>query len=265
MSWLHCMWGVGASVGPFLISYAMAKQTGWSAGYRIVAVLQAVLTLILFFSLPLWKRYSNHPEKKEQKKRPLSLKEIFRIRGVREIMITFFCYCALESTTSLWASSYLVLKKEVSADTAAGLASCFFLGITAGRFLSGFLTLHYNDSQMIHLGQGFLLAGITVLLLPLKADFALAGFVLIGLGCAPIYPCIIHATPSHFGADNSQAIIGVQMASAYIGTCFMPPVFGFLANHITIALLPFYLLFITLLMIFMYERLLHKTAERSNL
>ena len=164
-------------------------------------------------------------------------------------------------TAGLWASSYLVLQKEVSTQTAASFAGLFFIGITVGRALSGFLTMKLNDTQMVRLGQGIIAAGIAAFLLPLGEYAALVGLILIGLGWAPIYPCIIHATPDHFGADKSQAIIGVQMASAYVGTCLMPPLFGLIANHITVSLFPFYLLAILILMILMHESLLKHSGK----
>ena len=168
-------------------------------------------------------------------------------------MVTFFCYCALEQTTGLWASSYLVLYQGVSPESAAGFASLFFIGITIGRALSGFLTFKLSDTQMIRIGQGFILAGLISLILPFGGPSSLLGLILIGLGCAPVYPSIIHSTPAHFGADRSQAVIGVQMASAYVGTCLMPPLFGLIANHISVVLFPFYLLVVLLLMVVMYS------------
>ena len=176
-------------------------------------------------------------------------------------MITFFCYCALEQTTGLWGSSYLVLHWGLTSETAAGFASLFFIGITAGRALSGFLTLKLNDTQMIRLGQCVILSGIILLLLPIGEVTALLGLLFIGLGCAPVYPCIIHSTPDHFGADKSQAVIGIQMASAYVGNLTMPPLFGLLANNITPALFPFYLLALLVLMVCMHEQLVRKTRR----
>jgi fucose permease len=263
MSWLHCMWGVGASLGPYVMGYALTGGQGWNMGYRYIAVLQIALTAILIFSLPLWKKQGgNTTEQTDGKEttKPLSLRQIIQIPGAKEVMITFFCYCALEQTTGLWASSYLVLRRGLSPETAAGFASLFFIGITAGRALSGFLTLKLNDTQMIRLGQGFILSGIALLLLPFGNTGSLSGLILIGLGCAPVYPSIIHATPEHFGADQSQAMIGVQMASAYVGTCFMPPIFGFIANHISVSLFPFYLLAILALMAAMHEKMLPKVS-----
>lgn len=152
----------------------------------------------------------------------------------------------------------------MSADAAAGYASMFFTGITVGRALSGFLTVKLNDTWMIRLGQMVALVGIAAMFLPFGKESSLVGLVLIGLGCAPIYPSIIHSTPEHFGADRSQAMIGVQMASAYVGTCLMPPVFGLIANHISASLLPVYLLAILALMVLMHERMLPKVRRREG-
>lgn len=265
MSWLHCMWGVGASLGPYVMGYTLSGGQGWTMGYRYIAVLQITLTVILFFSLPLWhrKQQSNMDTvQTEESSKPLSLQEVIRIPGAREVMITFFCYCALEQTSGLWASSYLVLRHGLSADTAAGFASLFFVGITVGRALSGFLTMKFNDMQLIRLGQGVISLGILLLLLPAEKEIALLGLVLIGLGCAPVYPSIIHSTPEHFGSEKSQAMIGAQMASAYVGTCLMPPLFGLIASHISAALLPVYLLLILALMVWMYEKMLKKVDRR---
>lgn len=262
MSWLHCMWGVGASAGPYIMGYALTAGWGWNSGYHIIAVLQIVLTAILLCSLPLWKQRPAEvlQDGKVQPAKALSVREVLQLAGAREILVCFFCYCALEQTTGLWASSYLTLHKGVSADTAATFASMFYLGITVGRALSGFLTMKLNDVQMIRLGEVIIGIGVLVMLLPFGQSLSLAGLILIGLGCAPVYPCVIHSTPAHFGADKSQAIIGIQMACAYVGTCLMPPVFGLIANHITVALLPVYLLIILVLMVIMHELLCKKTA-----
>ncbi len=258
MSWLHCMWGVGASLGPYIMGYALTGGQSWNMGYRYIAILQIVLTAILLFSLPLWKKQKGDSGEEPEKAKPLSLREIVKIPGAKQIMVTFFCYCALEQTTGLWASSYLVLQRGLTAEAAAGFASLFYVGITAGRAASGFLTMKLNDTQMIRLGQGLILLGIACVALPVGSFAALAGLIMIGLGCAPIYPSIIHSTPEHFGADKSQAMIGVQMASAYVGTCFMPPVFGFLANHISVSLFPAFILVILVLMALMHEQVLRK-------
>lgn len=262
MSWLHCMWGVGASLGPYIMGYALSGGKSWNMGYRYIGILQIVLTAVLLISLPLWKKQSAAGEsgdKQTSSDKSLSLAQIVRIPGAREVMITFFCYCALEQTTGLWASSYLVLHWGVASEAAANFASMFYIGITAGRALSGFLTLKFNDKQMIRLGAGVALLGVLLLFLPFGKNTAILGLILVGVGCAPIYPSIIHATPDHFGADKSQAVIGVQMAAAYVGTCLMPPLFGLIANHISVALLPVYLLVVLVLMALMHERLVKRT------
>ena len=261
MSWLHCMWGVGASVGPAIMGSVLSGGGHWSAGYRIVGIIQVALVVILFCSLPLWRGRSGGADGESGDTKPLPLTQVVRIRGAKEVMIAFFCYCALEQTTALWAASYLALYKGIPAETAAFFASLFFIGITAGRGLNGFLTMKFSDTQLIRLGALIILLGIAAMLLPLGDVLSLAGLLLIGLGCAPIYPCIIHSTPDHFGAEKSQALIGVQMASAYLGTCLMPPLFGLIAAHITVALMPVYLLLILILMTLMHERLLKKVEH----
>ena len=260
MSWLHCMWGIGATAGPYIMGFALAGGQGWNMGYRAVALLQIALTALLVFSLPLW-RGKGEPAREEGKPdRSLSLKEIFAIPGVRAIIAMFFCYCALESGAGLWAGSYLTLSRGVEAETAARYAGLFYLGITLGRAVCGFITFKLGDHQMIRLGQGLILLGAAALLLPAGPGVALAGLILVGLGCAPIYPSIIHSIPDLFGTERSQAIIGVQMASAYTGSLLMPPLFGVLADRLGTGLLPFFLLLLLGLMVLGHERLLKKSA-----
>ena len=259
MSWLHCMWGIGASVGPSIMGAVLTGGASWNMGYRVISVIQVVLTAILIFSLPKWQKRTDQLEDTPQGK-PLTLREIFRIPGAKEIMLCFFCYCAVEQTTMLWASSYLTMMKGVAAQTAATFAGMFCIGITIGRGINGFIAMKLTDAQMIRMGMGIILAGILIMFLPLGEVCSLIGFSLIGLGCAPVYPCIIHSTPAHFGAERSQAIIGVQMASAYVGTLLMPPLFGLIADHVSIGLLPAYLLILLALMAVMHERLMKITA-----
>lgn len=252
MSWLHCMWGIGASVGPYIMGYVLTAGSAWNGGYRVIGVLQVILTVILLCSLPLWKTASSKSEEGHAPRKALSLPQIIRIPGVKAVMIFFFCYCAIEQTAGLWAASYLSLYKGIPAETAAGFASMFYLGITLGRAVSGFITMKLNDTQMVKLGLCMIAVGIFTMLLPGNTWISIAGLIVIGLGCAPIYPSIIHATPARFGAAQSQAIVGVQMASAYIGTCIMPPIFGVLADVVSVALLPAYLLGILILMSAMF-------------
>lgn len=261
MSWLHCMWGIGATLGPYVMGYALTGGKGWNAGYRYIGIMQIVLTAVLVCSLPLWvKRKEEGTGGTEADAKALSIREVLKIRGAKEVMFCFFCYSALESTAGLWSSSYLTLQKGIPAETAASYAGMFYLGITIGRALSGFITMKLNDVQMIRMGQCIIALGIIVVFLPGAAVVSLVGLVLIGLGCAPVYPCIIHSTPAHFGEDKSQAVIGIQMASAYVGSCLMPPVFGLIANNISVALFPVYLVVILMIMIVMHELLVRKTS-----
>ena len=269
MSWLHCMWGVGASLGPYIMGYALSGGQSWNMGYLCIALLQFILSAILMLTLPLWKKRQGSEEDtpcllKEGENRPLSIAEIVRIPGAGEILAAFFCYSALEQTTGLWAGSYLVLCRGFSAEEAAAFVSLFFLGITAGRAVSGFLTVKVGDTGMIHLGEAVILSGMLCFFLPFGNQTAAAGLILTGLGCAPVYPSIIHSTPEHFGADKSQAVIGVQMAFAYVGSLSMPPLFGVIANHISAALFPAYLMIILILMAVMYEKMLLKVREKRR-
>ena len=255
MSWLHCMWGVGASTGPYIMGWVLSGGAHWSGGYRIVGIVQVCLTVVLFLTLGLWKDRRAEAENAE----PVPLAKVFRIAGAKEILVTFFCYCALEQTAALWASSYLTLSKGVDAETAAFFASMFFLGMTAGRALNGFLTIKFDDKTLIRMGCAVIGLGIGAMLLP--GNMALAGLLLVGLGCAPVYPCIIHSTPANFGPEKSQALIGVQMASAYVGTLLMPPLFGVIAGSIGAWVMPAYLLAILVLMALMHERMLRKVEK----
>ncbi len=253
MSWLHCFWGVGASISPYIMSVGLSLTGEWQTGYRTVSVMQVFLTAALFFSLPLWKK--NETEQ-EQKDRPLlGLRGALRIPGVPYILIAFFAYCAAESTAGLWASSYLVEYRGIDAQTAASFASLFYLGITLGRFLNGFIADKLGDRRLIRIGAAVMGLGVVLIALPVSWNaLALGGLVVFGLGCAPVYPSVIHSTPNNFGKENSQAIIGIQMASAYTGTTFMPPLFGLIANHISIGLYPCFLAVFAILLWVKTER-----------
>lgn len=258
MNWLHAMWGVGTIIGPNIMAAVLSGSKPWNKGYLYLFIIQIILSAVIFISLPLWKKGEDLGE---ASKKPISLKEVLSIKGSKEIMVTFFCYSAVEQTAMLWISSYMVLKNGLDTAAAASLSSLFFVGITVGRIISGFITFKLNDTAMIRLGLSVTLFGCILLILPLGTAIGVAGILIIGLGCAPIYPSVIHSTPHHFGADKSQAVIGVQMAAAYIGTTLMPPVFGLIANHISVSLLPLYLLLFTVLMIIFHERLVKKTQN----
>lgn len=259
MSWLHCMWGVGASAGPYIMGFALARGLAWNMGYRYIGVLQLVLTAVLLFSLPLWRKPAEGEG--DGAADSLTLLQILRIPGAKQGMTAFFCYSALEQTAGLWAASYMVLRYALTAERATWFASLFFLGITVGRAVCGFLTLKLNDVKMVRLGLGCIAAGVLVLFLPLGENAALPGLLLVGTGCAPILPCLLHATPEHFGAERSQAIIGVQMACSYAGILVMPPLFGLIAQYISVSLFPAFLLGVLILMAVMHETLLRKFRQ----
>ena len=246
MSWLHCFWGVGTIISPYIMSYALTHGS-WSDGYRSVSFIQLGIAAVIFASLPLWK-VNMQKNGEETAVTPIGIGQAVKIKGVVPVLIGFMSYCAAESTAMLWASSYFEGMFSVSKDEAAMLGSLFFIGITGGRALAGFISDRVGDERMIGLGGIIALIGTAMTALPIK-EVAIVGFVIIGIGCAPIYPSIIHMTPVRFGKERSQSIIGIQMASAYLGATFMPPVFGLIANHIHIGLMPLYLIFFLLLML----------------
>ena len=261
MSWLHCFWGIGATAGPYIMGLCLTGGFPWNRGYQIIGIVQIVLVVGLILSLPLWKVKKNDASSDDSNHTAIGLKDTLKLPGAKPVLTAFFCYCSLEATTGLWASSYLVLYKNINAQTAAKWASLFYLGITVGRFISGFATDRLGDKNMVRIGQITAGLGIILLLIPLGPSLSLAGLILIGLGCAPIYPSLLHETPANFGAENSQSIMGMQMACAYVGSTFMPPVFGLIAQHIAIRFYPVYLLLFVILMFFMAERL-NKSKNR---
>lgn len=261
MSWLHCMWGLGVTVGPYILSQALTHGMTWNMGYRFIGVFQTILTAVLVLSIPLWKTAAHSGTDTPQGK-PAGFAQLVSIPGAKETMMIFFCYCSLEQTVGLWSSSYLVLHRGINEETAAGFGALFFIGITIGRFLSGFLTMKFGDKSMVWLGLGIITFGIALILLPLGDLLALSGLVLVGLGCAPIYPSLIHATPTHFGAEHSQALIGLQMASAYVGTSLIPPLFGVVADLADISLFPLYLLALLLIMVVMHKKVCAVTKDK---
>ena len=292
MNWLHCMWGIGASLGPYIMGYVLQKGESWSRGYLLIAMLQAALTLILFLSLGLWKGKDSEKRKrksfwesdKESSKKAfrkssadgkklLSFREIFALPGAKECIAAFFFYCAIEQTIGLWSGSFMVYSLQIDAKLAASLVALFYFGITFGRFLAGIFSAKWTDEEMILGGISILFGGI--LLLFLAAYFSerrvfgsefrqliiILSLLFMGLGCAPIYPAIIHSTPRNFGAENTSALIGKQMAAAYIGSLSLPPLFGVLAKGFGTGLFPFYAVCLAFCMVYMYKRLLVKTRE----
>ena len=274
MSWLHCMWGLGASVGPYIMGFVLQRGEPWNRGYLIVSIIQFILAIILFCSLSLWKKNPEEltenaastakqeaPKQEAPKQRALSLKEVFAIPGAKESLASFYGYCALEQTVGLWAGSFMVLALGMEEKLAASYVALFYFGITFGRFLSGFFTMKWKDEQMVLGGSAIVFFGIFLLFTPWSKALVLPALILIGLGCAPVYPSVIHSTPYNFGVEHSSALIGAQMAAAYVGTLIMPPLFGVLGRSLSMKLFPYYSMFLLLFMVFTYRRMLQVTKK----
>ena len=254
MSWLHSFWGVGTIISPFIMSYALTYSV-WNIGYRIVSFIQFGIAILLLLTLKLWKINTPKAEITQESNKSIGIIDALKIKGVPSLLIGFFAYCAAEGTAMAWSCTYLVNAKNIDEPTAAAFASLFFIGMTLGRFVGGFLMDKISDRKMILLGTSIIGVGILLLLIPSDSYIlALLGLITIGLGCAPIYPCIIHSTPSNFGAENSGAIIGIQMASAYVGATFIPPLFGVISDKVGFHIFPIYILLFVLLMILMIDR-----------
>ena len=261
MSWLHCFWGVGTIASPFIMGYAL-RRTVWNDGYRIVGFIQLAIALLLLVTLPVWRVNESSAQ---VTKKSLGITDALKIKGVPFLLIGFFAYCAAEATAMQWASTYFVEVKGVAADRAATFASLFYIGITAGRFICGFITDKLGDRKLIIIGTAVVFSGIVALSLPINSYItAVVAFIAIGIGCAPIYPCVIHSTPQNFGAENSGAIIGIQMASAYVGTTFVPPLFGLIGRAVGFSIMPLYLSVFTALMIIMVETTFRIAKKRRS-
>ncbi len=255
MSWLHGFWGVGAAIGPYIMSAFLAQNNNWSGGYRTVSIIQIMLTAGLFLSLPLWKTRKTVAENASPEK-PIGILGVLRIRGVKAVLFGFFAYCAAESTVMVWSCTYLTLARNLSADKAATIASLFYLGMMIGRLLSGIVADRFSDKNLIRGGIGVLAVGIALLMIPIDHMWLVAcGLFIIGLGCAPVYPSIIHSTPHNFGKEHSQAIIGIEMAAAYSGSCVIPPLFGLIANYLDAAWFPLFIAVFFAVLLIMSERL----------
>ena len=254
MNWLHCFWGVGATAGPLLMGLCLSNGLYWSAGYRIIGLLQIVLAVGLALSLRLWaKPPTEAPDAQPDGKQKHGVWQALKLPGAGLLMTAFFCYCAVEVTAGLWIASYLVLVRGVAADRAAWFASVFYLGITAGRLLSGLVSERLGNRTMVRIGEAMMISGITLCLMNIGTETLLAGIVMLGLGCAPVYPALLHETPVNFGKKNSQALMGIQMASAYTGSTLMPPLFGWIAGIAGAGILLYYLLVITGGMVYLTE------------
>lgn len=263
MNWLHCFWGIGATTGPFLMSIYLLKENGWRLGYATIGIIQAILVICLFISLPLWKRFDINTNDEVSNNDIIKISTLLKLPGAKPALISFFCYCAVELTTGLWVSSYLVISNGLSAKTAAKWVSLYYLGITIGRFLAGFISIKLNNKQMIKIGQVTCIIGGILLSITYSSNIQLIGLITIGLGCAPIYPAMLHETPNRFGKELSQGIMGIQMATAYVGSTFMPPLFGVLSQVVGFKILPYFLLILMILMLISTEKV-NKICKNSN-
>jgi len=269
MSWLHCFWGVGATFGPIIMAQFISVQHSWRNGYFAISGIQFSLVIILLLTLPLWNRVTKintKSIKEELEDRVESGKDVkpLQIKGVKLALASFLFYCGVESTVGLWGSSFLVNIKELPVAQAAQWVSLYYGGITIGRFITGFITFKISNRMLIRMGQIIALVGAAFLFLPLPFIFSLIGFILIGLGLAPIFPCMLHETPTRFGKKHSQTIMGYQMAVAYTGSTFIPPLLGFIASHSTIGILPICIVLFVAAMLLSSENL-NKLIKKRNL
>lgn len=258
MNWLHSFWGVGATSGPLIMAFMLSQTGRWQMGYRTVAIVQFSLVAILTFSLPLWQRFPAPASPNTTVGRV----KIRKLKGIVPNLVAFFAYCAVETSTGLWAASFLVRQRGLSQVLAAGGASAYYLGITLGRFLNGFLSSHFEAKNLVRGGVAMILLGIVLMFLPFPI-LSLVGLMTIGLGCAPIYPTLLHETPRRFGTENSASLMGLQMATAYVGLTLMPPLLGVIVDRFGMQLYPLGLLILALLLVFGTERLNKVLSEHQ--
>ena len=264
MSWLHCFWGVGTIIGPMILSTVLRVGGSWATGYRTVGLIQCAVSALLFATLGLWKRGDIQQE--EHSAKTLSVFEVLSLPGAKAGMVTFLCYCAVESTLGLWGATYISQVRGVDEATAASFGAMFYIGITVGRAISGFMAMKLLPKQMVRVGQALLALGCVLMMIPARSALSGVGLVVCGLGCAPIYPNIIQDTPVNYGAENSQAAIGVQMAFAYVGSTFLPSIFGALAGVGGYGLLPYFAIGICALMaaLFGVQKKIVETKVKAN-
>ncbi|MDD2522257.1 MAG: MFS transporter [Anaerolineaceae bacterium] len=251
MSWLHAFWGVGATAGPLLMAWMISLSGRWQNGYRLVSIVQFGLVAILIASLPLWRKTDHAVTEAHTEKHGNG--SIWKIPGMVPNLLAFFAYCALELTAGLWFASYLVQVRGVKAETATAWAASYYFGIMLGRMINGFLTMRFSSKTLIRAGQTSIFIGILLLFVPGNI-FSLVGLVLVGMGCAPIYPSLLHETPTRFGKENSSRLMGIQMASAYVGLTVAPPLVGLIASRLSLRIFPFALLILLALMVWGSER-----------
>lgn len=264
MSWLHCFWGIGTIIGPMILSAVLRVGGSWATGYRAVGLIQCAVSALLFATLGMWKH--GNIQQEEHGAKALSVWEVLSLPGAKAGMVTFLCYCAVEATLGLWGATYISQVRGVDEATAASFGAMFYIGITVGRAISGFMAMKLLPKQMVRVGQALLALGCIFMMIPAGSTLSGIGLVICGLGCAPIYPNIIQDTPVNYGTENSQAAIGVQMAFAYVGSTFLPSIFGALAGVGGYGLLPYFAIGICVLMtvLFGIQKKIVETEVKTN-
>ena len=263
MNWLHCFWGVGASISPLIMSFSLGKWQSWTRGYQMVGIIQVALVVLLIVTFPAWKKAAKDETEREEAKRRLSIKELLALPAAKKILLGLFCYCAIEATVGLWGSSFLVTVRGINAGVAASWVAIYYAGITIGRFLSGILAIKFNSEQLVRLGLALIAVGVGILFMPIPDNMLLVGLFAVGLGLAPVYPSVLHETPNNFGEANSQSMMGIQMGCAYIGITFMPALFGLIASKLGYQTFPYFLGLVLVVMIFMLGKLQGETTIKK--
>lgn len=270
MSWLHCFWGVGAFCGPMILAACIQRGYGWRAGYLVIGCIQTAIAVLLFATLGLWGRQNREKHESEAEEigdalnRDLPKMPPLRIPGVLFALLTFLFYCAAEHSAGLWSASYLVEVRGQPETWGARGSALFFGGITVGRFLNGFFAQRYSGPSLIRFGVLVIMTGALLIALPLPAEAAYVGLGVIGLGCAPVYPCMIHETPRRFGVANSQKIVGLQMAVAYCGSTFLPPLLGFAAEWLGLVIFPYAVFLFGVAMLVLSEGITRAVTRRRG-
>lgn len=265
MNFLHCFYGLGIAVSPYLMSAALSADNNWRKGYVLVAIIQSVISVVAVAALPLWKKAEKKDaESNSNESKILSLSQMFRMPMALMSSFAFFASCALELTAGSWSSSFFVNTKGVSADLAAKITMLFYVGLASGRFLSGILTGKFSRWRVVYASSIVMLFSIVLLMMPLHFSVSSVALFFIGMGIGPIFPNLTHLTPKIFGRDISGSIIGLQQTASYVGIMLMPWIFGMIAENLSTALFPFYLFVLYIIFIFVLL-LLGKKAKKTAL
>ncbi|MGC6770414.1 MFS transporter [Enterococcus sp. LJL51] len=271
MNWLHGFWGIGATLGPMIMGAVLLKGASWRTGYLLLSGIQFFLAVVLCFSLPLWSKEDKTPAPLASKKgaadekaeRPLKLREVLNIPGVKFSVLSFIFYVGIEASMGLWGSSYLIAVKGIEVGQASFIVSAFYASLTVGRMLTGFITFWLSNQRILFLSELFILLGVGIVFISPGYFTAMLGFIITGLGCAAIFPTMLHETPSRFGSQNSGAVMGVQIGLAYVGTAGLPFLLGMLSNVFNLSILTAALFLFGLILLFSTIQV-EKTAKERR-